>query len=100
MEQITKLCNTIENNTNINDKLSQINELSKLVDIEKNTLNKLLETIKMNNIDDYKIPTKYKKIGIESLEEEFNNTDDIETKIILYYTICKKVNMITLSWDE
>jgi hypothetical protein len=94
MEQIVKLCESIESNIDSYKKINMISELHELISTEEIELNKLLDNV--NNIKtDFKIPNKYKKSTIEELEELLNNTNDIEEKIVIYNTINVKINTIT-----
>ena len=93
MDKINKLCEILDN-SNSNDIIPNINELNRIVDNEKIILKQLMESIDMVSIDTFKIPSKYKKLSIEELENEFSNIDDINEKLTIYYTMNKKVNTI------
>ena len=93
MDKINKLCEILDN-SNSTDIVPNINELNRIVDNEKNMLKQLMESIDMVSIDTFKIPSKYKKISIEELENEFSNIDDINEKLTIYYSMNKKINTI------
>jgi DNA-directed RNA polymerase sigma subunit (sigma70/sigma32) len=92
MEQINKLNYTIENNTDIDSKTIQINEMTILIESEKKKLTKLLETITSDMIEEYTIPLKYEKYTLEELEEEFNIMTNVIDKINIYNIIKMRIN--------
>jgi hypothetical protein len=92
MELINDLVNKIKNTDDINEKVTFIKELN--MNIEKEELN--LNNILNNNLDEIKIkiPIKYKKMSIDELEDSFENTNDINEKIIIYQAINRFYNNI------
>ena len=97
MEQINQMNETIENTTNSEEKIKLINELGKFIENENITLNKTIDSI--NNTKDlsiYIIPSKYKTLSQEQLEEIFNKCTDINEKINIYYSMFVKINNIKL----
>ncbi len=93
MEEITKLVETINSCTNINEKVKMISLLNNMITTERNSLNNILD----NNIDEMKIkiPLKYKKMSLDELEELFDTTEDINEKIIIYHSIVRLINNIS-----
>jgi hypothetical protein len=94
MELINDLVNKIKNTDDINEKVSLIKELN--INIEKEELN--LNNILNNNLDEInnklKIPIKYKKMSIDELEDLFENTNDLNEKIIIYQAINRFYNNV------
>jgi hypothetical protein len=92
MELINELVEKIKNTNDINEKVTFIKELN--CNIEKEELN--LNNILNNNLDEIKIkiPIKYKKMSIDELEDSFENTNDINEKIIIYQAINRFYNNI------
>jgi hypothetical protein len=92
MELINELVKKIKNTNDINEKVTFIKELN--CNIEKEELN--LNNILNNNLDEIKIkiPIKYKKMSIDELEDSFENTNDINEKIIIYQAINRFYNNI------
>ena len=93
MEAINELAENINKCTNITEKVKMIESLNIMITTEKNVLNNILD----NNIDEMKIkiPLKYKKMSLDELEEIFENTEDINEKIIIYHSIIKVINNIS-----
>jgi hypothetical protein len=85
MDKIIELSDKIDNITNINDKIKLIKSLNEMIEIEKKNLNNIIDN---NNIKT-KIPIKYKKMSIDELEEEFEKSNNINEKIIIYSAIDK-----------
>jgi len=101
MSNITDICNMIDSNklSNSLDKNSKadvnlmINQLTTMVTNEKIKLTEQLNNIQSFDSKVFKIPTKYKKMSIEELEELFNSMEEIDSKISIYYTISKKIEI-------
>ncbi len=86
MDKILELSERIDNIKNINEKIKLIKDLNEMIEIEKKNLNFLLN----NDIKNLKIKimTKHKKMTIDDLEEEFENTNiNINEKVSLYLAI-------------
>jgi hypothetical protein len=98
MDEIIKLSETIDNTININEKVNMIQLLNGMIQKEKTELNNILE----NNISNLKvkIPLKYKKMSINELEELFNNTSNINEKIIIYHAITKSIENVITEMNE
>jgi hypothetical protein len=87
MDKIIELSEQIDTISNINDKVRLIKTLNELIDIEKTNLNFILNT-DIKNLKT-KIPLKYKKMTIDELEKVFENTNNINDKIVIYLAIDK-----------
>jgi hypothetical protein len=87
MDKIIELSEQIDNISNINDKVRLIKTLNELIEIEKNNLNNILNS----DIKNFKtkIPLKYKKMSIDELEQLFNESTNINDKILIYMAIDK-----------
>jgi hypothetical protein len=86
MNKIIELSDKIDQIKNINEKIKLIKDLNEMIEVEKNNLNFLLN----NDINTLKIKImpKHKKLSIEQLEEEFENTMiNINEKVSLYIAI-------------
>ena len=93
MDQINKIYETIETIENNDEKIKMITELNQKISLQKESYNKLLESI--NTIpSNFKLLDKYKKLTVDEMEELLNKTDDIEEKINIYYHIISAVNII------
>ena len=92
MDEIIKLSENISTNINIEEKIKMVNTLNDMIKTERTNLNYLLEN-KLVNLK-VKIPLKYKKMSIEELEIEFNNSNNINDKISIYYALDKAYNNI------
>jgi hypothetical protein len=90
MDKIIELSEEIDKISNINEKVKLIKTLNELIEYEKINLNKILnsDTKTFGNIKT-KIPIKYKKMSIDELEDEFNKTNNINDKIVIYLAIDK-----------
>ena len=98
MDEIIKLSEKINIESNTNTKVKMINTLNKMIETEKNELNNILQQYSNNTnelLKSYKIPIKYKKCSLDELEELFNKSNNINEKIILYRTINKAIENIT-----
>ena len=90
MDKIIELSEQIDNISNINDKVRLIKTLNELIELEKTNLNIILDN-NIKNIKNIKtkIPIKYKKMSIDELEQAFNESNNINDKIIIYTAIDK-----------
>jgi hypothetical protein len=99
MNEIEELNNKINECNNFNEKINYIQKLNIMIDNEINSLNSILN----NDLIDkkFKLPNKYKKMIIEELEDEFNKTENIHEKIIIYNCInYKYTNIMDELFDE
>ena len=87
LTEINQLYNSIESIDNLQEKNNMISRVNEMIVIEKDKLNKQLDTINDNKNEKNKIPIKYKKYSIDELEAMLYNTCDIDEKINIYYTI-------------
>jgi len=85
MNKIIELAEKIDKTTNIDNKVKLIKDLDEMIETEKKHLNFLLD----NDIKNLKIKilSKYKKMSIDELEEEFDIIEDINEKISIYLAI-------------
>lgn len=84
-----QLIENIENENDIDLKLKMILKLHNNIDKESTKLNKLLQKLDDTN---YKTNSKYDKMGIEELIEKINNTEEIEKKIKIYFSLSNKID--------
>lgn len=85
MNEIDRIHTSLDSIESFTEKNKLVNHMNSLIIDEKSKLTKLLEKIEC--IDNFKIPTKYKKQTIDELEKLLYSTTDIDEKIIIYSTI-------------
>ena len=90
------------------DKLEKIPKWSEKIILMKNIKEQICEQktkinqyIEMINSGSYKKSKKMKNMTLDSMLEQFNNTTDMETKVILYNTIqANIIEMTSELFDE
>ena len=90
-----KIENDILNLDNINswnDKINKIKDIKQNISDEQKKLNELINKVLQNN-QDYQV-NKKKKYDLDTLISEFNNSNDIQTKIELYHLISYTIDNI------
>lgn len=87
-----QLIENIENENNIDLKLKMILKLHNSIDKENSKLKKLLD--KLNDIENtkYKTNSKYDKMCIDELVDKINNTEEIDKKIKIFYSLSNKID--------
>lgn len=89
MDKIIELSEKIDNLSNINEKIKLIKSLNEMIEIEKKNLNNILDNNIISSNLKTKIPIKYKKMSIDELEDEFEKTNNITDKTLIYLAIEK-----------
>lgn len=91
MDKINELVAKIESESTLENNITNIKSLHNLITKEKKNLNKLYNDV--NNNDIQRPIKKYNQKTIEELNELFENTKDLSTKIKIYNTLTYKINI-------
>ena len=87
-----QLIENIENENNIDLKLKMILKLHNNIDKENSKLKKLLDKLDDTDITKYKTNSKYDKMDIDELVDKINNTEEIDKKIKIFYSLSNKID--------
>jgi hypothetical protein len=86
MDEINRLHSSLDSIDNYTERNNTIQQMTVLISNQKEKLNLQLSKMDKNNIG-FKIPVKYKKYSIDNLEKLLYETNDVDEKITIYYTI-------------
>ena len=88
MEEINNLYDEFEKCNNWNNKIELINKINLKINLEEDNINKKIESL-----DNITKITK-KKINVDELIEEFNITNDLDKKILIYQNLNAFINKL------
>jgi len=90
MDKIQECANTIDTSNSITEKVEQINKMNIMIAEERKHLQLIQDTLDKVG----KVPSKYKKLTLEQLQELFDKSSDINEKVSLYCAINYNINNI------
>ena len=88
MDKIQECANIIDSSNSITEKVELINKINIMISDERERLHSIQETLDKPG----KIPSKYKKLTLEELQELFDKSVDINEKVSVYCAINYNIN--------